>query len=487
MSGVDECVVAGILLCAGRSRRMGWHKADLPVGSERALERQIRLLKACCDEVVVVVEPHRTDLAERAAALGATAALNPDPTDGPISSVRAALALPESGLWSAIAVLLVDLPGVRPESCAAVVDAFRADSDRDVVLPVSSGGPGEGERSGHPTLFSRRLFAELTDPALEGGARALVHADPGRVHRVDVADPGIFTDLDTPEEWAEAVESGLVAAPDPLGPGAAARISLEAAERGREVVVATRLEPLPPARMVLIGAADRSRWIRLLGSLGSPRVDAEVRDAALALLAGEASTTAGEYGGVGVYLEAHRPQSDLVIVGAGHISLPLAEVGRVLGFQVRVLDDRPDFARADRFPEGVEVRRVDFANAFDGVPIGPLTHLVLVTRGHRYDFECLRQLLLRELQPGYLGLIGSRRRVRATWAQLLEEGIERDRLARIHAPVGLDLGAETPAEIAVAVAAEIVRHRRGGTGLPLRDRERVLERFFPSAAAEEPR
>ncbi len=116
------------------------------------------------------------------------------------------------------------------------------------------------------------------------------------------------------------------------------------------------------------------------------------------------------------------------------------------------------------------------------------SHVVLVTRGHKYDYECLRHLLRTEVEPPYVGMIGSRRRIRAAFSQLQSEGLERegtaserlerDRLSRVRAPIGLDIGAETPVEIAVAVLAEIILQWRGGTGAPLTDQERILDRFF---------
>jgi xanthine dehydrogenase accessory factor len=184
----------------------------------------------------------------------------------------------------------------------------------------------------------------------------------------------------------------------------------------------------------------------------------------------------------GVYLEAHRAPPELVIVGAGHIARPLCRIGAMLGFRVRVLDDRPAFATRERFPEADEVRRADFSNPFRDVPIGPATHLVLVTRGHKYDFEALRDVLRRPQSPAYVGMVGSRRRTRAALEQLArEEGIAPERLKAVHAPVGLDVHAETPEEIAVAIAAEIVLVRRGGTGRPMRDTERVWERWIEKA------
>jgi xanthine dehydrogenase accessory factor len=162
-----------------------------------------------------------------------------------------------------------------------------------------------------------------------------------------------------------------------------------------------------------------------------------------------------------------------------------------MGFRIVIVDDRPDFATRERFPEADRVVRVDFRDPFSDVPIHSTSHVVLVTRGHKYDYECLRHLLQTEVEPPYVGMIGSRRRVRAAFSQLQNEGwegverggveggrMERDRLSRVRAPVGLDIGAETPVEIAVAVMAEIILQWRGGTGAPLMDQERILDRFF---------
>lgn len=263
-----------------------------------------------------------------------------------------------------------------------------------------------------------------------------------------------------------------------------ARAALEALRGGEPVVSVVVIEGEASAlgRRMLVWRERRA------GSLGDPALDAEAEAAARALLAGEGrSGPRPAEGGRTLYLEAHRSPPELVIVGAGHIARPLCRLGAMLGFRVRVLDDRPEFATRERFPEAEEVRRADFSDPFRGVPVGPETHLVLVTRGHRYDYEALRDVLRRPGEPAYVGMIGSRRRVRAALEQLSREGIAPERMARVHAPVGLDIGAETPEEIALAIAAEIVRVRRGGTGLPLRDRERVMERWIdPAPRSAEP-
>jgi len=118
----------------------------------------------------------------------------------------------------------------------------------------------------------------------------------------------------------------------------------------------------------------------------------------------------------------------------------------------------------------------DFEDPLAGIAVGRRTSIVLVTRGHRHDYVCLRALARSGAEPAYVGMIGSRRRVRAAFEQLAAEGVEADWLARIHAPLGLDIGAETPAEIALAVGAEIVLAARGGSGRPLSERADILRR-----------
>ena len=175
----------------------------------------------------------------------------------------------------------------------------------------------------------------------------------------------------------------------------------------------------------------------------------------------------------------------VLIVGSGIAGMCSALALADRGFDVTVVDDRPAFATRERFPDAERLVRADFSDPFADVPIHPRVHVLLVTRGHKYDYECLVRLLRMDPLPGYIGMIGSRRRVRATFAQLLEEGVERRRLDLVHAPVGLDIGAETPEEIAVAVAAELVLVHRGGSGAPLKDVERVARRFFDDGPGRE--
>jgi len=254
-------------------------------------------------------------------------------------------------------------------------------------------------------------------------------------------------------------------------------------EEGKDTAVLVALTHPEPSRV-------GNRILVLDGETRGTLGDAEADEAGVTLarkaLAGEPTLLPGTYplpvGGGGemeAFLELHQPRWDLVIVGAGHVAQPLCAIGSLLGLHVHVLDDRPQFATRERFPEAAALTEVDFADPFAGVPLHRWSHVVLVTRGHKYDYECLRKVLREDTLPGYIGMIGSRRRVRATFDALLKEGIPREKLGLVHAPIGLDIGGETPAEIALSVAAELVHHWRGGTGRPLMESERVLERFHP--------
>lgn len=276
---------------------------------------------------------------------------------------------------------------------------------------------------------------------------------------------------------------------NPSAAQVAARV-LEALGRGERIYTAVVTGARDPA---LIG---RRWWLsgrRHGGSLGSPALDEAVAAAVPALFPPRESRGAlsrdfryqdGDRAATAtIYIELHGPPARMVIVGAGHIAIPLSRMAAMLGMRVEVLDDRPDFAAADRFPEAAAVRVIDFRDPFADMDLGPSDHVVLVTRGHSFDYECLVRLLRMSARPGYIGMIGSRRRVRATHEQLVREGFTTDEMRRVRAPVGLDLGGQTPAEIAVSVVAEIILFHAGGTGVPLVEKERVVERFFGDRGA----
>jgi xanthine dehydrogenase accessory factor len=155
-----------------------------------------------------------------------------------------------------------------------------------------------------------------------------------------------------------------------------------------------------------------------------------------------------------VFLDVHAPARVLLIVGAGHVGQKLAALGKLLDYQVIVLDPRRDMVTEDRFPYADQLVHGDPANTSDLVPISATTHVVIVTHGHLYDTDALRSVI--GSPAASIGMIGSATKVQKIRAQLLAEGIPEDRLDAVHAPIGLDIGAETPAELALCIMAEIV-------------------------------
>ncbi|MFZ3130779.1 MAG: XdhC/CoxI family protein, partial [Desulfosporosinus sp.] len=158
-------------------------------------------------------------------------------------------------------------------------------------------------------------------------------------------------------------------------------------------------------------------------------------------------------------LEPPSADVQLLILGAGHIALPLATMAKIIGYEVTVVDDRPSFANSVRFPSADTIICDDFERALDAISINPQTFVVIITRGHRYDKVCLRKVIN---QPAaYIGMIGSRKRVKALLAELEEEGVSNKLLQKLYAPIGLKIGAETPEEIAVSILGELIQVQRG--------------------------
>lgn len=257
----------------------------------------------------------------------------------------------------------------------------------------------------------------------------------------------------------------------------AARAVLAARGGGPVVAVVARADEGGGGRRVLVFEDQPAR-----GTLGDPDLDRAAREAGARLLASadeSAWTLESEDGETTLYVEVHRAPARLFIVGAGHIAVPLARLGALLGFPVVVLDDRDDFATDERFPDAARVERVDFQAPFRDLRPGSDDFVVLVTRAHRYDFDCLVALLDAEATPRYIGMVGSRRRVRSAFRALLEAGVPSARVRTVHAPIGVAIGAETPEEIAVSIAAELVAVRRGVDAAgSLRDAARIVERFL---------
>lgn len=159
------------------------------------------------------------------------------------------------------------------------------------------------------------------------------------------------------------------------------------------------------------------------------------------------------------YIRNFRPKERLILLGGGHIAQALAAFASQVGFSVWIADDRPVFANHVRFPCADEVICDAFPSAIKNINIRENDYIAVLTRGHRWDADCLR-LILPGRRPKYLGMIGSRRRVSSLLNLLAEEGFDRGLLSDIHSPIGLSIGALTPEEIAVSILAELIQCRR---------------------------
>lgn len=186
---------------------------------------------------------------------------------------------------------------------------------------------------------------------------------------------------------------------------------------------------------------------------------------------GSAERTGLGEGDVDVYFEVLASPPRLVIVGAGHIAVPLARMGKLLDFEVVVVDDRPEYASHSRFPDADQIDVGPYRATLGKVPIDSDSYIVLVTRGHVHDRACLEQVI--DSPAAYIGMIGSKRRVRTVIEQIRASGGNEERLKRVRAPIGLDIGSRTPAEIALAIMAEIIQVRRGGNAESLTIGERT--------------
>lgn len=164
-------------------------------------------------------------------------------------------------------------------------------------------------------------------------------------------------------------------------------------------------------------------------------------------------------GQMSVYIEPIEPSPELYVIGAGHVGYQLAIMAQDVGFQVHVVDDREKFASRERFPNAAEVVTEDIPTWLERSKIPAHAYVVIVTRGHNNDLDALRALASRELR--YLGLIGSRAKVARISDQLLSEGTAPELLKQVHAPIGLDIGAVTPQEIAVSILAELIAVKHG--------------------------
>lgn len=210
----------------------------------------------------------------------------------------------------------------------------------------------------------------------------------------------------------------------------------------------------------------------IVGTIGGGCVEAEVWQAAREVIASEKPRTLSfdlnqnpKYdsglvcgGSLEIFIEPVLPTAQLYIFGAGHVSLALYHAALPTGFEVVVVDDREAYANRERFPRAQEVIAADYDRALARLAPGASAFLVIVTRGHHDDMRILRWAV--QTEAGYIGMVGSKRKAISILRELTAEGLQPELFDRVYSPVGLDIGAVTPEEIAVSILAELIAVRR---------------------------
>lgn len=265
-----------------------------------------------------------------------------------------------------------------------------------------------------------------------------------------------------------------------------------ALRRGERVTVATVVKT--------IGAAPCGVGSKMLirtngttsGSFAGPHTDGKVVQEALQAMRegrtyashihldadqGEAVGSCGAT--LEVFFEVLRPDARLIIAGAGYVAQALAHLATRLDFRIVVVDDRRDLADPLSFDDKVQLTFGDIPQTIRKLEPDESSWIVIVTRGHHLDKDALRAAL--ETNAAYVGMIGSPNKVKHIFKDLLKEGIPRERLVQVHAPIGLDLGAETPDEIALSIAAEMLMLRKKASGAQLKEHHHLLEDAVPTA------
>ena len=253
---------------------------------------------------------------------------------------------------------------------------------------------------------------------------------------------------------------------------------LRVLEEGSIAVLVTLLE----SKELVIGAklmvSDGGEAIGDLGdaglnnaAIGAARNFMRARDDAKALKATEIAPELASAGDSLLLFERIESEPRLIVAGAGHVGASLARLAALVGYDVTLLDDRAEFVTRELFPGKSELAiKLIVADSWSdalrqAVGMGRGVSVAIVTRGHKQDEQCLRAAIA--ARPAYIGMIGSKRRTNIVLEKLREEGFDEDELKKVRAPIGLDLGAVSPEEVALAILAEIVAERRGGEGVSL--------------------
>ncbi len=215
------------------------------------------------------------------------------------------------------------------------------------------------------------------------------------------------------------------------------------------------------------------------GSLGSEKLDSNAIDKARKLMAMGKNDYIATESGAEYFVEAYTTPPTLVLAGGGHVSKAISNIASTLGFRIFVIDDRQEFSNPDRFPEAEQTVVSDYGSAFEKLPIGTNSFIVIATRGHRYDASATASAM--RTPASYVGLLGSKRKTILIFEELFAEGFTMEEVQSVRSPIGLDISARTPAEIALSIMSEIVGFRLGGNGGTLKLDQRLIDKAAEKA------
>ncbi len=242
--------------------------------------------------------------------------------------------------------------------------------------------------------------------------------------------------------------------------------AIESSQRGQRYAFATIVEATikgtprkAGAKMIVFD--DGTSW----GTIGGGRNEkAAIAECLKAIASNKPTTVTYDYfgregesvcgGQMKVFIEPFIPKYTVVICGAGHIALPLSALAKILGFNVTIIDNRPEFANKERFSHADEILVGNHAGELAKTALNANTYVLIVTQGNEFDFECLKAAI--HSKAGYIGVISSKPKQVKFFGRLKEQGVSQEQLDKIHIPMGIDIGAQTPAEIAVSICAQLI-------------------------------
>ncbi len=216
------------------------------------------------------------------------------------------------------------------------------------------------------------------------------------------------------------------------------------------------------------------------GSLGDEKLDSDAVKAARNLMAMGKNDYITTESGAEYFVEAYTTPPTLVLAGGGHVSKAISNIASTLGFRIFVIDDREEFSNPDRFPEAEQTVVSEYGSAFEKLPIGTNSFVVIATRGHRYDTSATAAAM--RTPASYVGLLGSKRKTILIFEELFAEGFTMEQVKSVRSPIGLDISARTPEEIALSIMSEIVGFRLGGDGGTLKLDQRLIDKAAEKAA-----